>query len=68
MSETTPNDPKNVSAEQSKAEAELIGRIIQSEQKLTDYFTTIIINRVTDQLDRRAMLRLRVFGRFDTIS
>ena len=62
MPETTPNDPKNVSAEQSKEEAELIGRIIQSEQKLTDYFTTIIINRVTDQLDRRAMLRLRVFG------
>jgi hypothetical protein len=43
-------------------EAELIGRIIQSEQKLTDYFTTIITKSVTDQLDRRNMLRLRVIG------
>ena len=43
-------------------EAELIGRIIQSEQKLTDYFTTVITKSVTDQLDQRNMLRLRVIG------
>ena len=62
MSETTPNDPKIGPAEQSRGEAELIGRIIQSEQKLTDYFTTIIIKNVTDQLERRAMMRLRIIG------
>jgi hypothetical protein len=43
-------------------EAELIGRIIQSEQKLSDYFTTIITKSVTDHLERRNMMRLRVIG------
>jgi len=44
------------------SEAELIGRIIQSEQKLTEYFTTIITKSVTEQIERRNMARLRVFG------
>jgi hypothetical protein len=43
-------------------EAELIGRIIQSEQKLTDYFTTIITKSVTDQLEKRHLIRLRITG------
>jgi len=44
------------------SEAELIGRIIQSEQKLTEYFTTIITKSVTEQIERRNMARLRMFG------
>lgn len=43
-------------------EAELIGRIIQSEQKLSEYFTTIITKSVTEQIERRNMARLRLFG------
>ena len=62
MSETTPIQAEAQAAEQSKNEAELIGRIIQSEQKLSDYFTTIITKSVTDQLERRSMMRLRVIG------
>lgn len=45
-----------------QSEAELIGRIIQSEQKLSDYFTTIITKSVTDQLERRNTARLRLIG------
>ncbi len=37
-------------------EAELIGRVIQSEQKLTGYFTTIITKSVTDQLNKLALV------------
>ena len=48
--------------EEARREAELIGRVIQSEQRLSDYFTTIITKAVTDQLERRSALRLRVFG------
>ena len=44
------------------SEAELIGRIIQSEQKLSEYFTTIITKSVTEQIERRNMARLRLFG------
>jgi hypothetical protein len=44
------------------SEAELIGRIIQSEQKLSEYFTTIITKSVTEQIERRNMARLRMFG------
>ncbi|MGB5329606.1 MAG: hypothetical protein WBO58_15415, partial [Gammaproteobacteria bacterium] len=44
------------------SEAELIGRIIQSEQKLSDYFTTIITKSVTEQMERRNLTRLRVIG------
>jgi hypothetical protein len=43
-------------------EAELIGRIIQSEQKLTEYFTTIITKSVTEQIERRNLARLRLVG------
>jgi hypothetical protein len=43
-------------------EADLIGRIIQSEQKLSEYFTTIITKSVTEQIERRNMARLRMFG------
>ena len=63
MPNTTSADaPAEPPSDRTRAEAELIGRVIQSEQKLTDYFTTIIKESVTDQLDRRAMLRLRVIG------
>ena len=55
---STPTDAPDTG----RAEAELIGRVIQSEQKLSDYFTTIITKSVTDQLDRRQMYRLRVIG------
>ena len=44
------------------SEAELIGRIIQSEQKLSEYFTTIITKSVTEQIERRNLARLRLFG------
>lgn len=44
------------------SEAELIGRNIQSEQKLSEYFTTIITKSVTEQIERRNMARLRLFG------
>jgi len=44
------------------SEAELIGRVIQSEQKLSEYFTTIITKSVTEQIERRNMARLRLFG------
>lgn len=43
-------------------EAELIGRIIQSEQKLSEYFTTIITKSVTEQIERRNLARLRLIG------
>lgn len=43
-------------------DAELIGRIIQSEQKLTEYFTTIITKSVTEQIERRNLARLRLIG------
>jgi hypothetical protein len=56
------NETSNEIGDSQREEAELIGRIIQSEQKLTDYFTTIIAKSVTDQLDRRNMMRLRVIG------
>ena len=62
MNESTSNTPPPPLADDSKAEAELIGRIIQSEQKLTEYFTTIITNSVTEKLDQRAVLRLRMIG------
>ena len=62
MSDATPGDAKERSAEQNKSEAELIGRIIQSEQKLSDYFTTMIVKSVTDQLERRNVARLRLIG------
>ena len=59
MPETTSKEtPDN----DNRSEAELIGRIIQSEQKLTEYFTTVIIKSVTEQLEKRAMMRLRVVG------
>ena len=45
------------------SEAELIGRIIQSEQKLSEYFTTIITKSVTEQIERRNLARLRQIGR-----
>ena len=57
MSDATPGDAQERSAEQNKSEAELIGRIIQSEQKLSDYFTTMIVKSVTDQLERRNVAR-----------
>ena len=44
------------------SEAELIGRIIQSEQKLSEYFTTIITKSVTEQIERRNLARLRLIG------
>ena len=56
------SETSNETGDTQRDEAELIGRIIQSEQKLTDYFTTIITNSVTDQLDRRNMMRIRVTG------
>ena len=62
MSESTPTDGQSPAAEQRRDEAELIGRIIQSEQKLSEYFTTIITKGVTDQLERRNMVRLRIIG------
>ena len=56
------DDQKNEKPDIVGSEAELIGRIIQSEQKLTEYFTTIITKSVTEQIERRNMARLRVFG------
>ena len=56
------DDQKTEKADSVGSEAELIGRIIQSEQKLTEYFTTIITKSVTEQIERRNMTRLRVFG------
>ena len=56
------DDQKNEKADSVGSEAELIGRIIQSEQKLTEYFTTIITKSVTEQIERRNMARLRMFG------
>jgi hypothetical protein len=41
MSESTSSDNPAPGTDQARQEAELIGRIIQSEQKLSDYFTTI---------------------------
>jgi len=55
-------DPKTEKPETVGSDAELIGRIIQSEQKLTEYFTTIITKSVTEQIERRNMTRLRMFG------
>ena len=57
-----PQAPPEITSDARRDEAELIGRIIQSEQKLSDYFTTIITKAVTDQLDRRQMMRLRIIG------
>ncbi len=62
MPDTTPRDTQERDVEESGSEAELIGRIIQSEQKLTDYFTNIITKSVTDQLERRNVYRLRLIG------
>ena len=62
MPDTTRRDTQERGAEESGSEAELIGRIIQSEQKLTDYFTNIITKSVTDQLERRNTYRLRLIG------
>ena len=62
MSETENRQHGEGPIEERRAEAELIGRIIQSEQKLTDYFTTVITRSVTEQLDSRNALRLRVAG------
>ena len=56
------NETPNETIDARRDEAELIGRIIQSEQKLTDYFTTTISKSVTDQLDRRNMMRIRIAG------
>ncbi len=53
---------KNRDADTVGNEAELIGRIIQSEQKLSEYFTTIITKSVTEQIERRNLARLRLFG------
>ena len=44
MTEKEP-DQKNRQPGRVDNEAELIGRIIQSEQKLTEYFTTILGRR-----------------------
>ena len=62
MSESTSSDNPAPGTDQARQEAELIGRIIQSEQKLSDYFTTIITKSVTDQLERRSVMRLRLIG------
>ena len=56
------DDQKTGKADTVGSEAELIGRIIQSEQKLSEYFTTIITKSVTEQIERRNMARLRMFG------
>jgi hypothetical protein len=56
------DDQKTEKPDSIASEAELIGRIIQSEQKLTEYFTTIITKSVTEQIERRNMARLRMFG------
>ena len=56
------DEQKSGKADSVGSEAELIGRIIQSEQKLTEYFTTIITKSVTEQIERRNMARLRMFG------
>jgi len=56
------DDQKDDKPDSASSEAELIGRIIQSEQKLSEYFTTIITKSVTEQIERRNMARLRMFG------
>lgn len=56
------DDQKTGKPDSVGSEAELIGRIIQSEQKLSEYFTTIITKSVTEQIERRNMARLRMFG------
>jgi len=56
------SNPSSSESRDSRAEAELIGRIIQSEQKLSDYFTTIITKSVTDQMEVRNLFRLKLFG------
>ena len=46
----------------SSEDTERIGRIIQSEQSLSDYFTTIIAKSVTEQIEKRTAIRLRLYG------
>jgi len=56
------DDQKTEKPDSVGSEAELIGRIIQSEQKLSEYFTTIITKSVTEQIERRNLARLRLIG------
>ena len=56
------DDQKTEKPDSVGSEAELIGRIIQSEQKLSEYFTNIITKSVTEQIERRNLARLRLTG------